>query len=200
MLFDEKGIRFTPTHTAKSGRRYRYYVSQSVIERRHGAKAPRYPAHEIEILVQERLSRFLNSRKELLDAMLSEELEPLKSERFVSATHEFAAKQDKSPAETREFFLNMVCRVVLHESRINVFVRKTALVKTILGDLPSKDQTYAASPRPTEALFSLIIDAKLQRCGSEMRLVVPMTYADEPVRKPVPSLVWAVMLSRDWFD
>ncbi len=28
LLFDEQGNRFTPTHSVKSGRRYRYYTSQ----------------------------------------------------------------------------------------------------------------------------------------------------------------------------
>jgi site-specific DNA recombinase len=32
LLYDEDGTRFTPTHTRKRGKRYRYYVSQKVIE------------------------------------------------------------------------------------------------------------------------------------------------------------------------
>ena len=32
LLYDEDGTRFTPTHTCKRGKRYRYYVSQKVIQ------------------------------------------------------------------------------------------------------------------------------------------------------------------------
>ncbi len=35
-LFDENGNRFTPTHTTKRGRHYRYYVSRAMIQGRKG--------------------------------------------------------------------------------------------------------------------------------------------------------------------
>ena len=50
MLFDAQGERLTPSHTVKSGRRYRYYVSAALIteagtDRAHGW---RLAAREIE--------------------------------------------------------------------------------------------------------------------------------------------------------
>ncbi len=52
LLFGPDGAAFSPTHTRKGGRLYRYYVSQSVL--RHGAGAcpiARVPANEIEATV-----------------------------------------------------------------------------------------------------------------------------------------------------
>ena len=52
LVFDAEGNRYTPTHAVKKGRRYRYYTSQGVIQKR---KKPTYlgriPARELEQVV-----------------------------------------------------------------------------------------------------------------------------------------------------
>ena len=45
----------TPTHAQKGSRRYRYYVSQAVLQGRARGAISRVPAHEIEVLVLEAL-------------------------------------------------------------------------------------------------------------------------------------------------
>jgi site-specific DNA recombinase len=63
-LFDERGNRMSPTHTNKGGARYRYYVSQAVLQ---GKPQPvgsigRVPAAEIETLVFAALRNHLSAR------------------------------------------------------------------------------------------------------------------------------------------
>jgi site-specific DNA recombinase len=52
-LFDERGNRMSPSHSNKGGARYRYYVSQAVLQRKPQAVGSigRVPAAEIEALV-----------------------------------------------------------------------------------------------------------------------------------------------------
>jgi hypothetical protein len=73
LLYDSDGNRFTPSHANKKGRRYRYYVSQAVIDSRDkGNRGPvRLPADEIEALVLSQLKELLESPQRLLD-LLSE--------------------------------------------------------------------------------------------------------------------------------
>jgi L-lactate dehydrogenase (cytochrome) len=54
-LFDDRGNRMSPSHAAKGGRRWRYYVSQAVVQgRKHAAgSVARVPALEIEAGVAE---------------------------------------------------------------------------------------------------------------------------------------------------
>ena len=54
-LFDDRGNRMSPSHAAKGGRRWRYYVSQAVLQgRKHEAgSVARAPALEIERRVTE---------------------------------------------------------------------------------------------------------------------------------------------------
>jgi DNA invertase Pin-like site-specific DNA recombinase len=62
-LFDNHGNRMSPTHTNKGGARYRYYVSQAVLERKPLAAGAigRVPAAEIEMLISAALRRHLQA-------------------------------------------------------------------------------------------------------------------------------------------
>jgi site-specific DNA recombinase len=60
-LFDACGNHMTPSHTNKGGVRYRYYVSQAVLQNKPAGSIGRVPASEIEALVIEALRRHLQA-------------------------------------------------------------------------------------------------------------------------------------------
>jgi len=71
LLYDETRERMTPSHAVKSGKRYRYYVSASLItgsrsETPHGM---RVPSAEVESGVIERIRQFLTDRTALFEAL-----------------------------------------------------------------------------------------------------------------------------------
>jgi site-specific DNA recombinase len=73
LLFDEEGNRYTPTHSTKGGKRYRYYTSQGVIRKdRNAPSIKRVPAHALEQLLIQNLSRWLESPecKTAIDSLL----------------------------------------------------------------------------------------------------------------------------------
>jgi DNA invertase Pin-like site-specific DNA recombinase len=64
LIFDSDGNRMTPTHANKRGRRYRYYISASLLDRgRAGPNTMRVPAGEIDGLVLDRLHALISSRQ-----------------------------------------------------------------------------------------------------------------------------------------
>lgn len=71
LLYDRDGHRFTPLHSTKSGKRYRYYTSQAVIQNGPIKDRPgvRVPAHDVEKLVMSRLQQLLTSGTEFLEAL-----------------------------------------------------------------------------------------------------------------------------------
>ena len=72
-MFDHNGERMTPTHASNKGRRYRYYVSHSLIERgrpKASDTARRVPVSELERLVEQRLVAFLHDEGALHDALV----------------------------------------------------------------------------------------------------------------------------------
>jgi site-specific DNA recombinase len=60
-LFDDRGNRMSPTHTNKGGTRYRYYVSQAVLQKKPQVSVGRVPAAELETLVLAALRNHLNA-------------------------------------------------------------------------------------------------------------------------------------------
>jgi len=87
ILYDDKGNRFTPSHTNKKGQRYRYYVSQAIIKNpgKGTADPVRLPAQEIETLVASQLTSLLQSPQKLLDL-----LGTAQTEQIVRASREWA--------------------------------------------------------------------------------------------------------------
>jgi site-specific DNA recombinase len=58
-LFDDRGNRMSPTHANKGGARYRYYISQAMLQKKPQALS-RIPAAELETLVLAALRHHLN--------------------------------------------------------------------------------------------------------------------------------------------
>lgn len=61
MIFDGLGRKMSPSHTARKGKRYRYYITHAsqIVD---GTPAWRWPAHAIEKAVVRRLSYFLSDQ------------------------------------------------------------------------------------------------------------------------------------------
>jgi len=65
-LFDEKGDPLTPSHAVKNGRRYRYYVSRRIINKKAtGAEGWRISARELESAVQSFAIHLLTDHSQL---------------------------------------------------------------------------------------------------------------------------------------
>jgi site-specific DNA recombinase len=62
LLFDAQGQSYGPTFSVKNGKRYRYYIEQSL---RRVGKGNRIPAFEIEALVEKAIRKRLNAQEEL---------------------------------------------------------------------------------------------------------------------------------------
>ena len=142
LLFGPDGAAFSPTHTRKGGRLYRYYVSQTVLK--HGAGScpvSRVPAGEIETAVLDQLRAVFRQPENVVgtwkaaragDGDVTEadvrvalqQLEPLWDELF--------------PAEQARIVTLLVERVDISTERLNVRVRVDGL-----GCLAREMQTVA---------------------------------------------------------
>ena len=63
LVFDDAGNRMSPVHANNAGRRYRYYVSQALLQQRKesAGSLPRLPAHDFERLVSGRIVEVLGA-------------------------------------------------------------------------------------------------------------------------------------------
>jgi DNA invertase Pin-like site-specific DNA recombinase len=201
LLYDDLGNRFTPSHAAKRGKRYRYYVSQAAIHHKASATGPtRIPAEEIEGLVCRRIQSLLSSPEQLLQSIGVESDGAATSKLLITAGKQLAKIwHAKSPTEFREFLSDVIARVVVCETNVEIVIIQPALREVLLGDQSSR---LAKRERPLEKrtndVFKLVIDARVKRCGGEVRLLVPADSATEAPTRPVPSLIKAVARAHPW--
>lgn len=123
MLYDEDGNRFTPSHAVKGGKRYRYYVSQAAIHHRPTSKAgpTRIPAQELEGVICRRLQALLNSPEQLLQAVGVPSEDAATSKALIIAGKQLAKIWlAKSPTEQRAFLNNVIGRIIVHETSLEL--------------------------------------------------------------------------------
>jgi DNA invertase Pin-like site-specific DNA recombinase len=194
LLYDEVGNRFTPSHATKKGRRYRYYVSQALIQgRSKNPRGPaRLPADEVEELVLSQLTVLLQSAPRILDILRCSSLGMTETQHVAKVAREYMASQEK----VRNDLQSMVTRIIVRHQKIELQLSKHAVLKTFLT--PQQSDEIAATLLASEDLITLEADAQLRRCGGEVRLLLADT--EQNRAPPVPSLVRAVARAHDWMD
>ena len=112
LIFDGAGNRMSPSHAVKGGVRYRYYVSQAVLQGRaqEAGSIARLPAHELEQVVINAVSNAL-----------------AKDERTRLAA---AQLEEMGERERRQALRRVLRRIEVSESRIGVTIDPSALGQT----------------------------------------------------------------------
>ncbi|MCR9093122.1 MAG: recombinase family protein [bacterium] len=176
-LFDEDGGMLTPSHTVKSGRRYRYYVSResTAIEkdganRKAGARW-RLPARDLERCVERGVIEFLSDPAELVDAA-----------RQVGVNRAEAASLVRQVPERPTHSLELVRCVVLGADGL--------ILDIDLSSILSRDVD----------VIRRSIAARFRKRGVEQRLVL-----ERPERRSVatdvdPALLRAIARAHRWFQ
>ena len=195
LLFDPDGNRFTPFHADKRGKRYRYYVSQGKIHGRPAASSSpaRIPARDIEEIVCGRIQSLLRSPEELLQATRERLSDAAASKALIGAGSQLAkAWLSRSMSEQREFLRNVICRIVVHESELQMTVVQSALRALLLGEQP------VHSGKSMQDVFTITIGARVKRCGWEVRLVIPAGTGTQMPTRPALPLIKAVARVHRW--
>ena len=201
LLYDEEGNRFTPSHAVKSGKRYRYYVSQAVIHHRATPKVgpTRIPAQELEGVICRKLQALLNSAKQLLQAVgVESEDAGISKALIIAGKHLAKLWPAKSSTEQREFLSNVIGRIIVRETGLEITVLQPNLRRVLLGHRSTQSVKQEPLLEKEKNVFKLMIDVKVKRCGGEVRLLVPTDSANESPSRPVPSLIKAVARAHRW--
>lgn len=171
LIFDSGGNRMSPTHAVKKGKRYRYYVSGTLITapRSDHPNGRRIPAGDVEALVLNRMRTFLASEKEVCDAIATFKLDASKQRAVLLWSTKFAGRWAAlAPHTLGALVKSLVVRVEVGDAEVRVWLDQFAFVsqavpETIKG--ATNDQT------PVEPL-TLSIEAQLRRAGKGTRLII----------------------------
>lgn len=129
LLQGAAGKRFSPSHTVKNGKRYRYYVLQSgAKDSDRQSNALRLPAYDVERQVSLRLRSFLQSTNEVMKSLTVLGDHPEFTQRLVTAAKKQAEEWPAaSPSAVRDFVRKVVRRVMVEEDKIDLEVSRSGL-------------------------------------------------------------------------
>jgi DNA invertase Pin-like site-specific DNA recombinase len=177
MIVDSAGQRMTPTHAVKKGRRYRYYVSTSLItgSRLDHAKGWRIPAGDIEGLVLDRLSTFFASEPDVGEALSCFDFDALTLRSALSKAIQLAEAWTELPSiKVRERVRSVVETVEIQDEKIVISLNQKKIASILLGSVFKLP--VIGEPRT----FELCVEAKLRRAGKGIRLVVGGGTTEKP--------------------
>ena len=175
-LFDETGERLTPSHTVKGNRRYRYYVSRSLLKGAAGQTAQgwRIPATEIEQNLAVALSKILQDRAALVRD-LHHDLDVAKIKSILETAEQWSARL-RSQEESSDALASLIERAEVSKNGILLSIR-----------VPLQEHGQAPVPADT-FFFKREVPLQVRRRGIEMRLVVgggPDAKIDSAILKAV---------------
>lgn len=182
LLFDTDGTCFTPMHTTKRGKRYRYYVSQALLQGKN-TERPRLPAPEIEGIVLGELEAVLREPQRLFSLVSDRPDHPAEMQAIVKAANAFRARANKpSPS------IPAVQRVMVDTDRVTLTVSRGRLREALGLD------GLSFAPDETE----LAVPANVTRSRGVLRFKVEGR--GETAMQERPVLLEALATSRRWLD
>ena len=205
LVEDANGNRFTPSFTVKSGRRYRYYVSQIAIKNpgARGQGPSRIPAEEVETRVTDMLYSFLSADARVFDELTLAGESADDFHRLIAGASTLASRwKNGHVAELRKVLSAFVRRVVIRENEIQVYISRTNLRHLLDPDnVTSCSRERWQGAAQANDLVCLTLEAKLKKCGGEMHLIVPPhSSAAMSPKQSKPSLVKAVARAFGWYE
>ena len=157
ILYDAEGNRLTPSHSQKQSKRFRYYLSQKLVNEGKGS-APnglRFPAQELESMVIHQLCDWLIDT----DAMINElNPKPEQVQHLIAETRKLATDLLENKHEQYGLLRQILERIELGHGYVSLFVKVSALA------IQGEDRT--------DKLISIKTNVQLKRCGYAMRLII----------------------------
>jgi site-specific DNA recombinase len=172
MLFDRDGDRMTPSHAAKKGTRYRYYVSRSLItkDRTENSAGLRIPAAEIEQLVSSRVHRWLLDPGSIYTSTSTQLPDAAMQQRLVARAADVGNRWPELPvARKRAVLTALIDRIEVSLDQIDIRLRPARL-----GALLDVTATPLQSMTDDE-IQTLSVPVRLRRAGREIRMVIDAT-------------------------
>jgi site-specific DNA recombinase len=186
-LFDESGEGLTPSHAVKGDRRYRYYVSRSLMKGAAAARVNggwRLPAAEIERSIAAAAQSILDDQQTVVFAI---EEAALDSSRIAPLLKSAAVWSERLQFEQDKALSSLIDRVDLDEDGMRLSLK-----------LPLSNVASGAPGGSSHLSIKRRIPMQIRRRGVELRLVI--NGGARASCKNDQSLLRAVARARCWFD
>jgi site-specific DNA recombinase len=188
-LFDEAGQPLYVSGTTKGNRRYRYYVSRSLVKGPLGETADgwRLAAPQIERAVIAAAAQILKDEAAIGTLLLEQAgLSTPRLAQALKAIDAFPAELDAADANATAI-AELIARVDLGINELQLTLNLAPLLKGQLG-----------VESPASLTINQCVPMQLRRRGVELRIILPGKSA--PTANPDATLVRAIARGRRWFD
>jgi site-specific DNA recombinase len=187
-LFDDQGERLTPSHAVKGNRRYRYYVSRSLMKgaTNKSGQGWRVPALEIEHNLGAASARILDQRTAIVADVEAPGLGTHDIPSILATAAQWSSRL-RSEAESSTALQSLVDRAELHQNGIRLAIR-----------LPIETSGRPAASTATHLSLTRQIPLQVRRRGVEMRLVIGAGSGASP--RIDSTILKAVARARRWFN
>ena len=195
LLFDDRGYPMSPSHATKGSRRYRYYVSQAILQyrERDAGTVARVRAQAVEDVVVKRIHTLLTRPDEVL-GMFPDTTAPQKEHLLARAKAVSRQWPEAAPAQQIEWLSTLVETVTVSRDQLTIVVSHQGLTNVLLGDRAKTDGT----PAPAMENTVINIPMNLKRCGIEKRLVIPASHDEDAHPTTVHALQSALAKALRW--
>ena len=157
ILFDSEGLRLTPSHSQKQSKRFRYYLSQQLVNEGKASTPSgiRIPAQELELMVINQLCDWLTDSDAVIGALNPE---PEQVQNLVADSVKLATDLQENKTEQYQLLRQIIERVEVGSTYVSLFIKAAAL--TIVNE------------ESADKLITLRTNVQLKRCGYAMRLII----------------------------
>ncbi len=157
ILYDSEGQRLSPSHSQKQSKRFRYYLSQKLVNESKAAapQGMRIPAQELETLVIDQTCDWLNNT----DALINElNPEPEQIQNLIANASQLATALVHNKHEQYPLLRQLIDRIEVGNGYVSLSIKVSAFMLS---------EEENANKR-----IVLKTNVELKRCGYAMRLIV----------------------------
>ena len=196
LIVDAKGDRLTPSHAVKDGKRYRYYVSRSLITDpgRTSAASRRLPAAELERLVVKQIGELLVDQNQVWALCKDANFSHNESVAALKRTNRLAQDLRRgSDSSQRPLLLRLIKSIVVRADRIVMELSRVGLLKQL-----SEGAAAESRDEKDDTTIVLTVPCQFSRRGMEMRLVIGDRSGAEG--RPDVTLIAALLRAHAWWQ
>jgi DNA invertase Pin-like site-specific DNA recombinase len=186
-LFDDKNNYMSPSHSNTRNRKYRYYISQAIIQHRRNeaGSVSKIPAGEVENVVVQEVKNFLTDNKNLQEYLKDCNLHKQKD----------LLSEIKSNIDGN-FIRTILSKVIIYKEKIEIIICKTQLLKT-LGAIYNNTNLPEEIKGDTEVPITISKNIRISATAMNGSVLILSEPGEQEVQIE-PQLVKAIIKSHYW--
>jgi len=204
LLFDDQGYPMSPTHATKGPRRYRYYISQALLQykEKYAGSVVRIAAREVKGPVVDALLSLWTNAIRLLDTLpplpfSADDKQSLIDSAQSLAQHWLALK----PIDQIQSLKKILRRITVSRGEIQIELIRSALLAKLIeeqSELSSRLAKGSLDQTPFEEVHVICIPARLKRCGIETKLILGESTTPDAHNRTRLALQSALVKAIEW--